>query len=346
MASTETMHYENNRPEHKVCPKYGLHSHMVKNDYREPFIDKGYRCENMKAWDCFKTMFVFKCNETFNIWTHFLPFVIFLIKFVYIFNTELSIHDSFYWPLAANAMGIMGFCLTSALAHMFCALSLQARHTCFYTDYAAISIYSVTAWEATFFYGRSISDGGFPYFGNTRASMLICLILSLMSTIQCCATRHVKSALRHALRVGSFVIPWIFAAGPYMHRMLTCDSELDCQYGAFSKFINHALLYVTGAIFMATKYPERLFPGKFDAIGQSHQIMHLCTAFGADIQFDSIKTDMLSREAALRQQPLNDGFTSDCVLFTIVMAVSNMAVAFVFNNFVDMIKEQKGTKTE
>jgi len=322
-----------------LCPKYGLHSHMVASEYREPFIDKGYRCENMGIVDCIKTMFVLKCNETFNIWTHLLPFILFAVKFMVMFTTELSLSDPFYWPLAANAVGIMGFCVTSALAHMFCAFSLKARHTCFYTDYAAISIYSVTAWGSTYFYGRSTTSTVLSFlYSNTRAVMLIGFLFSILSTVQCCSTRHMKSALRHAFRVLSFVVPWTFAAGPYIYRILTCDSELDCQYEAFNKFKAHGIMYLAGAIFMATKYPERLFPGKFDTFGHSHQIMHLCTAFGADIQFESIKLDMLRRESLLRSLLANETFPMDCVLFTIAVIVGNVMVAFVFNNVVDLFK--------
>ena len=330
------------------CPKYGLQSDMVASEFREPFINRGYRCENMRAFDCMKTMFVPKCNETFNIWTHLLPFLGFFVKFAYVFTQEFSLWDSFYWPLSINAVGIMGFCVTSALAHMFCALSLKARHTCFYTDYAAISIYSVTAWEATFFYGRAVDKIGtknsYYFRDNVDLSMGICFVLSILSTIQCCATRHIKSPVRHALRVSSFVMPWIFAAGPYIHRMLTCNSELDCQNEAFRKFVTHTLLYVLGAVFMATKFPERMFPGKFDAFGQSHQIMHLCTAFGANIQFDSIKTDMLGRESELRTTVANDGFTDRCIMFTILIILSNLFIAFGFNSILDTVWYRNGIK--
>ena len=325
------------------CPKYGLHSHMVATEYREPFINQGYRCENMAIADCIKTMFVPKCNETFNIWTHLLPSLCFFVKFLFIFTRELSIYDPFYWPLACNAFGIIGFCVTSTLAHMFCALSSKARHTCFYTDYAAISIYSVTTWEATFFYGRTLSQQNSFYFTkNINLSMVICFVLSILSTVQCCATRHIRSPLRHVLRVSSFVLPWVFAAGPYIHRMVTCDSEQDCQREAFRKFVGHTVMYLIGAVFMATKYPERWFPGKFDAFGQSHQIMHLCTAIGADIQFESIKTDMLSREVDLRGKVFGEGFTDHCVVLTIVTIVSNLLIAFAFNVIVDAVWYKRG----
>ena len=335
--------------ENEICPKYGLHSDMVAFIYREPFINKGYRCENMNVVDCIKTMFVPKCNETFNIWTHLLPFLLFAIKFGSVFTSEFSIRDPFYWPLAINAVGIMGFCVTSALAHMFCAMSLKARHTCFYTDYATISIYTVTAWEATFFYGRTLSEHNSYHFTKSiDRSMLICFVMSISSTVQCCITRHTRSPIRHALRVSSFVLPWIFAASPYLHRMYTCDSEQDCQYDAFRKFIGHALLYLAGAVFMATKYPERWFPGKFDSFGQSHQIMHLCTALGAHVQFESIKADMLGREAALREKFLEDGFVDKCIVFTVVIILGNLLVAFAFNTIVDVVwyKRKHGNMDE
>jgi adiponectin receptor len=35
------------------------------------------------------------------------------------------------------------------------------------------------------------------------------------------------------------------------------------------------LQYVLGAVVYCTRFPESLFPGKFDYIGHSHQLWHL-----------------------------------------------------------------------
>ena len=254
---------------------YTLSEKEVHSGCRERFLTKGYRSENMTVKQCLKTPFIYHCNETFNIWTHFIPFLFFTHKFGVLFTTELPITDTFYWPLAANALGIMGFCITSSLAHTFCALSPNARYICFYMDYAIINVYSGTGWQAYYFYGRPIESPGLFTSETIHLMVLVAFKIGIISTFQCCCSRHVKNVLEHLMRVSSFVIPWICAAFPYLYRLYTCDNEFDCQTTSWVPFWTHTVFYVVGALALASKLPERLSPGTFDYVGHSHQIMHL-----------------------------------------------------------------------
>ena len=44
-------------------------------------------------------------------------------------------------------------------------------------------------------------------------------------------------------------------------------------------------IYLLGALLFATRFPERLAPGRFDYWGQSHQIHHLCSGAGGFIHW-------------------------------------------------------------
>lgn len=48
-----------------------------------------------------------------------------------------------------------------------------------------------------------------------------------------------------------------------------------------SHFIFLAILNGTGGAVYAARVPERLWPGKFDIVGASHQIMHVLVMGGA-----------------------------------------------------------------
>ena len=310
---------------------YCLSASEVDPGCRERFIDTGYRCENMGIVDCIKTMFVFKCNETFNIWTHLLPFILFAVKFAILFSTELSLSDPFYWPLAANAVGIMGFCITSSCAHTFCALSPHARYVCFYMDYAIINVYSATGWEAYYFYSRPLNSSDFFLADNTKLMALICFKIGVISTFQCCCSRHTKSVLEHLMRVTSFVLPWLCAAFPYIYRLYICQTNTgDCDTTALPMFAYHTVFYVVGAISLASKYPERLFPGRFDYVGHSHQVMHICVAVGAYLQFESVKIEMINKEGRLRDTIINQSYSFYCLHLTLVVFIANFCVAMLF----------------
>jgi adiponectin receptor len=49
------------------------------------------------------------------------------------------------------------------------------------------------------------------------------------------------------------------------------------------------MTYIMGAIFYMTKFPERLYPGKFDLLGNSHQIFHIFVIMAALIYYFSMK---------------------------------------------------------
>lgn len=46
-------------------------------------------------------------------------------------------------------------------------------------------------------------------------------------------------------------------------------------------------LYIFGAFLYGSKIPERLSPGTFDYIGQSHQIFHVLVLAAAFLHFDT-----------------------------------------------------------
>jgi adiponectin receptor len=44
--------------------------------------------------------------------------------------------------------------------------------------------------------------------------------------------------------------------------------------------------YIGGALIFVFRIPERYFPKKFDCIGSSHQIFHVCVVAGCAIHFN------------------------------------------------------------
>jgi adiponectin receptor len=51
---------------------------------------------------------------------------------------------------------------------------------------------------------------------------------------------------------------------------------MDLQY-----WILGGVLYIGGAVIYMMRFPERFFPNKFDILGSSHQIFHLCIVVAA-----------------------------------------------------------------
>eukprot|EP00071_Canis_lupus_P043864 XP_022277421.1 progestin and adipoQ receptor family member 6 [Canis lupus familiaris] len=81
----------------------------------------------------------------------------------------------------------------------------------------------------------------------------------------------------------------------------TCGQEALSPSHSYHLFC--ALL--TGFLF-ASHLPERLAPGRFDYIGHSHQLFHICAVLGTHFQLEAVLADMGSRRAwlAMQEPPL------------------------------------------
>ncbi|KAM5160447.1 membrane progestin receptor delta isoform 2-T3 [Callospermophilus lateralis] len=77
----------------------------------------------------------------------------------------------------------------------------------------------------------------------------------------------------------------------------------SCGQEALSTSHSYHLLcaLLTGFLF-ASHLPERLAPGRFDYIGHSHQLFHICAVLGTHFQLEAVLADMGSRRTWLATQ--------------------------------------------
>ena len=325
MATLEAKSHENVHAE-----KYNLSRDDMPWQFQERYIHSGYRKIGMSVVDCMKTPVHLECNEALNIWTHFIPFLTTALLFWDMCTRQFPVlTDSFYWPLALNLLGIMGFCIMSTCAHTFFPKSLGTLHTCFYMDYAFISIYTAGAWSASYFYARPL-DNAPAMVKNAPLMVLACFLISVFSTFQCCCTFRTNLSLEHAMRASSFVIPWLNCVFPCVYRLFDCRSPVDCNFAGTTWLFVHFVCVSIAALAVATRIPERLAPGMFDIYGHSHQIMHVSSALSAYSQFECLKGEMVLREHRLRNEPINQVYSKYCVYFIMVVAVANILIALTF----------------
>ena len=300
MAKMEKIHDAEHK--HKKV-KFGLRSEDVPAQFREMFICSGYRKPYGSALDCVKSAFQLR-NETVNVWTHFVPFLLFLVRFASLF-WKYGITDTYVYPLLSFAIGICGFLLMSSGAHLFNSMSPRVRHICFFFDYAAISVYSVGAGQAFYFYSRSLNSDKMLFSSSTIFLSVSCLI-SVLSTAICCASRHRWSKMKYVIRTFCFGVAFLCNSAPYLHRLLVEPSatlETEYEQLAFSYFMRHCYFYLISALANMSRMPERLMPGVFDIIGHSHHFLHVFTALGSADQFTAIQIQMESRRNDLERFP-------------------------------------------
>lgn len=103
--------------------------------------------------------------------------------------------------------------------------------------------------------------------------------------------------LSKVLRTAAFAYPFLFDNLPLFYRLRLCWGRAhSCGRDALSCSHGYHLLcaLLTGFLF-AARLPERLAPGRFDYIGHSHQLFHICAVLGTHFQLEAVLADMGSR---------------------------------------------------
>uniref|UniRef100_A0A8C2G2T8 Progestin and adipoQ receptor family member VI n=1 Tax=Cyprinus carpio TaxID=7962 RepID=A0A8C2G2T8_CYPCA len=230
----------------------------------------GYRHPRSSAVDCILSSFQMT-NETVNIWTHFLPTWYFLWRFSMLCSTLDFLTESYTWPLLVYLLLICLYPFTSSCAHTFSSMSAEARHICYFFDYGALSLYSLGTL-------RPHGEGVF-------------------SSVFC--NRFVELQFPHkskVMRTAAFVVPFLFDSFPLFYRLLSCCWGSCSPNEALASHSYHLLFAFLTCFLFASHLPERLAPGRFDYIGHSHQLFHICAVVGTHFQMEAVLTDMASRK--------------------------------------------------
>ena len=271
-----------------TCDNYPLF--QVPENFKEVYILSGYRSPRSSPWQCLASVFA-ATNETLNFWTHFLP----AIYFWWQMQTALSAISSdpeYAFPMCVFMVSICIFPIMSAVAHIFNTMSDRSRHICFFLDYAALGLYVVGS-------GIGYRAYMFPkFFMNTWYSdvyLYLSLALGVVSLVVACESRFLPQGPRKkAMRMLGFAVPYFFISFPLMCRILLCEAP-ECSWSALFYLKRHFTFAFISAVLFATHVPERLYPGRFDIIGHSHQLFHLCSVMGTNDQMNALYEDMTSR---------------------------------------------------
>ncbi|XP_038053270.1 membrane progestin receptor gamma-B-like [Patiria miniata] len=309
-----------------MCAKLLRVNHVPK-DFREPFIVSGYRSCRSSFSACIRSAFSLN-NETFNFWTHFASFVYFTWLFTqwlwYEFRFDV---DPFTYPLQVYLASVSLYMLVSSIAHLFNCMSERAHHICFFMDYSAISIYSLSC---CIMYNVYV----FPksWINSTFHTVYIpCSVInSLLCTSLGCVARFVNWK---ALRVSAFAVKYLFCSFPLLYRCIFCEDD-DCQDPNAIQFhvYQFILCAVTVAVY-ATHFPEVLAPGKFDVFGHSHQFFHILSGIANYCQLQGNILDMqYRRDYLLSVSPMPTfANTAGVALFALII---NIAIIGIFTGMI------------
>lgn len=243
------------------------------------FILTGYRPPVGQYGRCLGTICAVH-NETGNIWSHLIGAVIFVVMAFRIYALKHNVMSTTDMIMFGVYFVSVITCLT--FSFVYHALKCHSQHVSQLGkrfDYCGISLLITGSFV-------SVTHYVFPSVGTVKPVYLtiltmIGLTISLISLME-----KFGSPAYRSFRAKTFVFFGIFAALPFLYLYLFNASPADMD---IMSMISVGAYYITGAAFYATRFPEKMFPGKFDIIFHSHQIFHVFVVIAALIHLFNIE---------------------------------------------------------
>ena len=256
------------------------------------FIRGSYRPPMFSVRGCFKSMFRLH-NETWNIWTHFLGFLFFLVLFagVYTFGDyitgffeDVTIHElpwNEQMMLSLFFSGAIVCLLCSTLFHVLHNHSCKVHHFFNKLDYSGIAFLITGSSVPAYYYGFYCTKTA----QLTHISILValgfgCLAISMWSKF--------STPKYRVFRFLVFVLFGLYGVVPFFHIYLRDGYLLAADAYAPWGIITMALLYIGGGLLYAFRIPERFWPGMFDVWASSHQLFHILVVTAALVHYNSL----------------------------------------------------------
>ncbi|KAI8871735.1 Hly-III related protein, partial [Ramicandelaber brevisporus] len=235
-----------------------------------PHVTSGYRYLN-SMYQCMRSIVQIH-NETLNIWTHLLPFFIFFAILSQGLMAELMVYgaDRLFFVLFLSAACMCLLC--STIYHTFmCHCRKSILRSCVTVDYIGISLLICASVGSVIYYG---------FYGRTLARTIYLSLVAFVAAIGVVLPwyRWFDRSENRFARVAIFILMACSGAIPAAHLTLI-HGIIPMLYYTYPLLISLGS-YLVGVFIYANQYPERIWPGKFDVIGHSHQLWHLAVVGG------------------------------------------------------------------
>ena len=249
------------------------------------------------------------------------------------------IFDPFNLPMLSAGIGTVTVYLTSGSAHLFNPMSEKAYKTCFFFDYAGISLMTFTSCQVLFFYTRPMNTG-LMIFESPSLFFSVASCLSFLGTYLCCKTNSTNNVFSTSLRAAAFLAGYLNTTVHYLGGAVFCSCLDDDTCLAFSAcgrlsrdfYVSHVVNMILSDLLYSGRFPERIFPGMFDLIGQGHQLMHVLSAIGTEFAYRMIELHRKqAQESAVKMvATVSRVSLFNTLMLTIFMLVLNAGIVLWF----------------
>eukprot|EP00898_Chlorokybus_atmophyticus_P006835 jgi/Chlat1/7152/Chrsp57S06822 len=244
--------------QHGLLSWHSLPAYMRDNEY----IVRGYRAD-LPLHKALLSVFQLH-NETLNIWTHLLGFVLFLGFTIYAARTW---HVSDVTNKLPSLSGLSEELAKERDWEGCYRRFARVSSLMWRLDYAGIAVMVATSMYPPIYYSFMCTPS-WKYF------YLITISLLGVSTLAFTLIERFQTPPYRTVRAGLFICLGSYGVIPCLHKLIQMPHIAAVWHTTFHELLMGAL-YIIGAVIYAMRIPERWRPGKFDIFAASHQIFHV-----------------------------------------------------------------------
>ena len=250
-------------------------------------IISGYRPQLHSLSSCVKSVFALH-TETGNIWTHALGAALFVLLAAYVFAANHALMSALDVVVIGSYFVCIICCLVfSSAYHTFTCHSPHVAQLCKRFDYCGISLLitgSFVSWTYYAFYTDSLAR-------TVYVGLVTCVGAGVGGVS---LLRAFGSSQFRVCRATVFALFGVSAVAPVAHFFFWSRDYVSVSATSMLSF---GAYYLAGAVVYAFRFPENLFPGRFDLAFHSHQIFHVFVVVAALIHCFNIQEIALKRLA-------------------------------------------------
>jgi adiponectin receptor len=240
-----------------------------------PYILSGYRL-NYSFWMCLRSLFMVH-NETGNVWTHLLGFLLFVGLAYHVVSAVLEASLLNYSVFFFYMLTCLLCMASSTVYHLMCCHSEFVMRATLFVDFFGISALITGSFIPPIYYVfecypylRLLYMGQITILGGTT------LIMPWF--------KFFNKPEWDTRRLLLYVVTIVSGLGPTAHGFFLFPPNLvtgPIHLGLMLMF----LFYGLGTIIYVTRIPESLYPGQFDYWFSSHQLWHIFVLAASVVHF-------------------------------------------------------------
>ncbi|KAL1986249.1 hypothetical protein VTN96DRAFT_6617 [Rasamsonia emersonii] len=240
-------------------------------------ILSGYRPASSSFLISFQSL-TYLHNETVNIYSHLVPSLATLPAALRLYQVLVPRYETASRSdILAFACFFAGaaFCLgMSATYHTISNHSELVNRVGNALDYVGIVGLITGSFIPSLYYGFYCEPGLQRLYGTMICALGIgCTCVCVMPQFRTPEWRPFRAVM--------FVSMGLSAVFPVAHGLMLYGVEQMMRQIGLGWLLLQGFLYILGAVIYAARVPERLWPGKFDLLGSSHQIFHVLVVCAA-----------------------------------------------------------------